>query len=317
MPHFEVLGSLVVNLHHEFVRIYYLLLPIFFAISLVVGWAKNPAGGPDFLDSLRRAIVATLLLIAFQDVSHAIVTVADGIAARIDDMSGLNAVMQMAQEKVHTYSHAKYKLLLQFDDLFMAVLSFTSYLVLYFARYITVAMYYFCWIFLSIVSPLLLLFHIFPSTSSITGNLFRSMCEVASWKIVWATLSAMLTALSFGDIYKTEGDYLTLIVMNFVIAVAMLATPFVVRSLVGGGMSAVGPTLGAAAVATMAAAPLKVATAFRGTREVLSHTTGFAVQKVTALKSQISQNYPGVHEKSVNDPAQPIQPTQKEEDRKG
>jgi hypothetical protein len=284
MPHFEVLGSLVASLHQEFVRIYYLVLPVFFALGILINWAKNPAGGPDFLDTLKRAIIATLLLAAFQDISHAIVLIADGIAERIDDMSGLDTVMKMAAQKAQSYSHSSVTLLLQFDDLFMAVLSYGSYLILYFARYITVAMYYFFWIFLSVSAPLLLLFNLFPSTSNIAGNLFRSMCEVASWKICWAILSAMLTALSFGDIYRTEGAYLTLIVMNFVIAVAMLATPMMVHSLIGNGVAGMAPAIGAATVATMAAAPIKIASVAGGTREVLSNTASFASQKITGLK---------------------------------
>lgn len=180
-----------------------------FGCSRLRGWARSPAGGGDFLDTLKRAVIATLLLVAFQDISQGILLIADGITEKIDNMSGLNSVMQMAAEKSQSYSHSSFSLILQFDDFIIALLSFASYLVLYFARYITVAMYYFFWIFLSISAPLLLLFYLFPATSNITVNLFRSMCEVASWKICWAILSAMLTALSFGDnvadVYSDEG----------------------------------------------------------------------------------------------------------------
>ena len=292
MPNFEVLGSLVVNLHQEFVRIYYLVLPVFFALALVIGWAKNPAGGVEFMDTVKRAVIATLLLVAFQDISQGILFIADGIAEKIDNMSGLNSIMQMAAEKSQSYSHSKISIILQFNDFIIALLSFVSYLVLYFARYITVAMYYFFWIFLSISAPLLLLFNIFPSTSNITANLFRSMCEVASWKICWAILSAMLTALSFGDIYRTDGSYITLIVMNFVIAVAMLATPMMVRSLAGSGVAAMAPALGAAAVATMAAAPAALSTTFIKGRQELNLMSGFAGQKITALKNHFNSSNP-------------------------
>lgn len=288
MPHFEVLGSLVVTLHQEFVRIYYLILPVFFALSLLVGWARNPAGGADFIDTLKRAVIATLLLAAFQDISQGILFIADGIADKIDNMQGLETVMKMAAEKSQSYSHSSMTLILQFDDFIIALLSFVSYLVLYFARYITVAMYYFFWIFLSITAPLLLLFHLFPSTSQITANLFRSMCEVASWKICWAILSAMLTALSFGNIYQVDGSYITLIVMNFMIAVAMLATPMMVRSIVGHGVAAMAPAFGAAAIATMASAPTKFATTWAKSREVLNHTTGYAAQKMTSIKNRMN-----------------------------
>ena len=98
----------------------------------------------------------------------------------------------------------------------------------------------------------------------------------------------MLTALSFGNIYQTDGNYITLIVMNFVIAVAMLGTPMIVRSLVGQGIAGMAPALGAAAVATMAAAPTKFAMTVSKGREVLNHTGGFAAQKFTTIKNRIN-----------------------------
>jgi predicted ABC-type exoprotein transport system permease subunit len=50
-----------------------------------------------------------------------------------------------------------------------------------------------------------------------------------------------------------------IIVMNFVIAVAMLMTPMMVKSLVGGGLQSMSSAIGAATVAAMAAAPAKAA----------------------------------------------------------
>ena len=82
------------------------------------------------------------------------------------------------------------------------------------------AVYHFSWSFLTILSPMILLFHVF--SSKITINLFRSMAEIASWKVIRAILSLMLNALSWGDTLELEGNYLTLTIMNFVIALFML-----------------------------------------------------------------------------------------------
>jgi len=136
-------------------------------------------------------------------------------------------------------------------------------------------MYHFFWVFYSIAAPILLLFNLFPSTSKIVVNLFKGMIEVACWKIVWAILGAMLTALSFGDAYQVEGGYVTLMVMNFVIAVAMLATPLVVSSLVGSGLNSVAPIIGAAAVGAMTGVPAKAAIVSRVTRQSLNATKTF------------------------------------------
>ena len=254
---------------------YYLMLPAFFALSIAIGWFKSPQGSPDFLDSFKRAIVSTLLLVALPDISQAIIGVCDGIAERIDHLNNLDVVIRMAETKAKSYSLSPKSVLLQFNDLIIATLSFLSFLVLYVARYITIAMYHFFWIFFMITSPLLLLFNLFKSTSQITVNLFRGMCEVASWKIVWAILGAMLAALSFGDAYRAEGNYLTLMVMNFIIAIAMLATPMVVRSLVGSGLHSMSSTLGPAAVAAMAAAPARAMTTVTTSRNVMNTTQSY------------------------------------------
>lgn len=258
MPNFDLLGTLMRDLHQEFVRMYYLMLPVFFALSVVMTWFKSPQGSPDFIDIIKRAVISTLLLVAFPDISKAIIFIADGIAERIDHINSLDAIIRMAQEKSQNYSFSPTSILLQFNDLLIATLSFLSYLVLYVARYLTIAMYHFFWIFFMISAPLLLLFNMFASTAQITQNLFKGMIEVACWKIVWAILGAMLAALSFGDAYRAEGAYLTLIVMNFVIAIAMLMTPMMVRSLVGSGLQSMSSNIGATSVAAMAAGPARL-----------------------------------------------------------
>ena len=284
MPQFEILGSLMRDLHHEFVGMYYLMLPVFFALALVVSWFRSPQGSPEFLDVFKRALVATLLLVAFPDITKAILFVADGITEKIDAKNSLDTIMRMAQEKSQNYTLSPTSLLLQFNDLFIATLSFLSYMVLYVARYLMLAMYHFFWVFFTVSAPLLLLFNLFSGTSQITVNLFKGMIEVASWKIVWAILGSMLSALSFGDIYKVEGDYATLIVMNFVIAVAMLATPMMVRSLVGGGLQGMSTSLGPAAVAAMVAAPARIAMVGSTSRQVLNTGSTYTRNAIERFK---------------------------------
>lgn len=289
MPHFDLLGSLMRDLHQEFVRIYYLMLPVFFALSVAVAWFRSPLGGLDFLDTLKRAVVATILLVAFPEISTAIVFVADGIAERIDSLNSIDAVIRMAQEKSQGYSLSPMSVLLQFNDLIIAVLSFASYLILYIARYLTIAMYHFFWLFYMASAPLLLLFNLFPGTSQITANLFRGMVEVACWKIVWAILGAMLASLSFGEMYRSEGSYVELIVMNFVIAISMLATPMVVRSLVGSGLQSMSSMIGAATVGAMVATPAKAAMVLSTTRTAFSAGQAFVSTQAARFKRKPPQ----------------------------
>lgn len=253
IPNLDVLGSLVTRLHEMFSQLFFVFLPVGMLLSVIIGFFKSgDAGVPDVV---KRAFVASLLLASFPEVSALILDVCDGLAQKIDDMSGLNAIIQMAHEKAATYTIAKNALLLRFDDLFISILNLASFMLLYFARYITVALYYFFWVLISTLSPLMILAYIFPSTANITRNLYRGLIEVASWKIMWAVLSAMLTSLSFGDIYQTEGSYITLIVMNFVISIALLFTPLLVRSLVGEGLQSSAQTIGTATLLAMLTLP--------------------------------------------------------------
>ena len=284
MPDFGLLGPLMEQLHQEFVRMYYLMLPVFFSLALALAWFRTSGNAPDFLDVLKRAVISMILLVAFPDITRAIAFIAEDITNRIDAINSLDNVIRMAQAKAQSYSFTPTSILLQFNDLVIATLSFLSYLVLYIARYLTVAMYHFFWVFFTVTSPLMLLFNLFQGTSQITVNLFKGMLEVAAWKVVWAILGAMLTALSFGDAYKTDGNYVTLIVMNFVIAVAMLMTPMIVRSIVGAGLHGMSSSLGAAAITAMVAAPARSANVVTTRRGMINHTENFMREKVSRIQ---------------------------------
>ncbi len=259
MPDWNILGSLMNDLHQEFEKIYYLLLPLFFATSVAVTWFKSPQGSIEFIDVLKRAVISTLLLVAFPEITRAIVFIADGITERIDAVNSLDTFIRMAQEKAQDYSINPLRNLLQFNDLVIAILAFLSFLVLYVARFLTIAMYHFYWIFYTIIAPLLLLFNMFSATSQITVNLFKGMIEIASWKIVWAVLGAMLTALSLSRFYEANGNYLILIAINFIIALAMVRTPKIVSSLVGQGFHSEASSFSAVATVAAIAGPTKMA----------------------------------------------------------
>ncbi len=286
MPDFNLMGSLMRDLHQEFVRMYYLMLPVFFCLSIAITWLRSPGNSLDFVDVLKRAMISTLLLAAFPEISQAIIFVADGIAEKIDSMNTLDAMIQMAKEKSESYPAGSASILLGFNDLLMAVLTFLSFLILFIARYLMIAMYHFFWVFYMVSAPLLLLFNLFPATGNITANLFRGMIEVACWKIVWAILGAMLASLAFGDAYKTEGAYVTIVVMNFVIAIAMLATPLFVKSLGSQGAQAMSSRIGQQAAAAIAAVPTKgMSLAVKG-KAAYSGASGYAKSKIANYQAE-------------------------------
>ena len=274
MDQFAALGSVAYKVHMEMRNVFYLLLPVFFMLSIALVWFQNPTGGPDFLDKIKRVLIATLLIVGFAEITDVMLFIANGIADKIDNMSGFDAVMQMASEKAKSYSVSPMTPVLAFDDLMIAGLSYLSWAVMYCARYIMVAIYHFSWVFLSIIAPLLLLFHVF--SSQITIKLFVSMAEIASWKIAWRILSVMLKALPFGTWYAMDGSYLTICVLNFVIAICMVGTPLVVHSLVSGSFTSMAGGLTGVTAATMLAAPAKAISAFQMGKGMLGNIGSFA-----------------------------------------
>ena len=128
IPNLDVLGSLVKNLHEALSHLFYLMLPVTILLSVIIGYLKS--GDADFPEILKRAFVASLLLVSFPEVSSLILDVCDGLALKIDNMSGLETVIRMAQEKSQSYSMAKNVLLLKFDDIFISIMSFGSFMLL-------------------------------------------------------------------------------------------------------------------------------------------------------------------------------------------
>lgn len=283
----DVLGSLVRDLFKSFNSLFYVMLPVGIVLSVIMNYLKS--GDANYPDIIKRAFVASILLVSFPEISNFILDICDGLALKIDNMSGLETFMRMAEEKSQLISQAKNVLLLKFDDLFISILSFGSFIILYIARYIMIALYYFYWVLLSVCSPFMILCYLFPGTARITTSLYKGLIEVGLWKVIWAVQSAILTSLAFGNIYKTEGDYLTLIVMNFVVAIAMLFTPMIVKSLVGEGVQATAQTIGTTAVLAAAAVPAKGVQIQNTMKAVYSDTKMYAQSKMQSFSRNKNQ----------------------------
>jgi hypothetical protein len=277
MENFAPLGSLLLRLHEEFVHLYYLALPVFFMLAIAIDWMRDPGGTPDFLGTLKRAVISTLLVAGFQEIADLILALTSGVADRISDLSGIDAFYAMALQKIKSYHFGPVvSVLMGANDLALALLSFASYVLVYWARYVVIAIYHFMWTFLCILGPVLILFNLFRGTTQVTINLFKGLIEVASYKIVWAILSAMLTSLAFGQAYQADGGYLTVIVLNFVIALALLATPLLVHSLIGSGVTSLGQTLATGAVTAVISAPSKMTKGVSFSLDAIGNPKGFA-----------------------------------------
>src|SRR5690606_967662 len=110
------------------------------------------------------------------------------------------------------------------------------------------------WLLLVALGPFLILGTLFDSSSGITKGLFRTMFQVSCWPVIWSILSAFLKALPFASAYSIEGNLITVITLNLIIAVALLFSPFIVSQLSEGVSLSVGDTLRRGVLNTVAMA---------------------------------------------------------------
>jgi len=240
------------------------LLPLFL-LSICFAYSKDLGIQGAIAARLKRLVITALLLAAFPTLSGLIKTLGQEVALSIDNLEGLDEFLDAASKKAGQYS-ASVKSLLDFgNDLLISLFVTASFLILYFARFCLVAFYHFYWLFLLVTAPLFILCNLFEGTGVLTKNLFKNITLVAAWPIVWSILSAFLKGLPFADAYATEGGYLTVCVMNLILAVALLLSPFMLNQfceglVVGSGsaiyqagraaISTIAPKLGAAMSAT-------------------------------------------------------------------
>ena len=259
MINLEILGSVATHIHSDLRIVFYMLLPVLFGLSLAGSWIRNPAGNPEYLLLIKRSVVAGVLLSGFTEIANAICDVTSGLAARISSMDGLESYVRMVYEKAAIGRVTAMGLLLHVDDYLPEILSVLSIFALYIVKVLMLSVYQFAWMFLIIISPVMLSFHVI--SSRFTATLFQSLTEVACWKIVWAVLSAFLTAIPYGNTLAAEHGYATLIILNVIVVVAMVMTPIVTHALIGGSFATVAATAGALATAQMLNAPQRLARA--------------------------------------------------------
>jgi hypothetical protein len=240
---YEKLAPVVERLYHHTDHIAQIALLPLFLLSVLMAYSEDLGLQGAVVSRLKRLIVTMLLLVAFPSLTGFIKNIGQEIALSIDNLEGIDQFLKQASEKAGDYG-AGVKSLLDFgNDLVISLLVSVSYVILYVARYLLVAFYHFYWMILLVTGPLLILGNLFESTSNLTKNLFKSLLLVSSWPIVWSTLSAFLKALPFQDAYSIEGGYTAIVIMNLIIAVGLLFSPFMLAQFCEGAIVGMGSGL--------------------------------------------------------------------------
>lgn len=241
-----------------------MLLPLFL-VSVAISYSTELGITGAILVRLKRLVLAALLLVSFPMIAEFSQTLGVEVARSIDDMTGIDKVLEAASKKAETYSFSIEGLLNIGSDIVMSILVSASFVILVVARFFLLAFQHFYWLLLVALGPFLMLGILFDSSSGITKGLFKNMFQVACWPIIWSVLSAFLKALPFASTYNTEGGLITIITLNLIIAVALLFSPFIVSQLCEGVNLSVGDTLRKGALKAVSAVNPKVLAASRAT----------------------------------------------------
>lgn len=259
------------SIHAVFESMFYGLAVVLVLIGVISEYFKLPIGGMAFTPQLiGRVLIAALLLHSYPEVTNTLSDVTDALANRIGDYNNFNLVTARMKDKLDTmvWSWTAVK------DSIIMLFSFVTFFILYISVFITNAGVIYVWTILYVFSPILIAFFILPATAGATKALYRTLIEVCMWKIVWATLAALLWSSALSDMNKTDINFLTVISFNLILALSLLATPIVVSALASKGLSSVASS--AIGTAAMAATFSPTLVAKKGVSMGVSAGTGAA-----------------------------------------
>lgn len=231
------------SLHQIFTNVFFTLILTFLVVGVTIEYFKFPLGEtPQFPQLVGRTFVACVLLAALPDIMNTLSMVTDAIVADVGKLTEFKLVLSRLGDKIGELSWSWVSV----KDTMIVVISYLSFFFLYITVYLTDAYFLFSWMLLFVFSPLLIALYVFPMTASATHTLFKSLLEVCLWKIVWSCLAALLWSFALSEINKTgsEISFLTVIILNIMLAFSILMTPKMTSSFLGGGISNMASSLG-------------------------------------------------------------------------
>ncbi len=259
------------NIHAVFESMFYGLAVVLVLVGVISEYFKLPIGGMAFTPELiGRVLIAALLLHSYPEVTNTLSDVTDALASRIGDYNNFSLVTTRMKDKLDTMAWSWTAV----KDSIIMLFSFVTFFILYISVFITNAGVIYVWTILYVFSPILIAFFILPATAGATKALYRSLIEVCMWKIVWATLAALLWSSALSDMNKADINFLTVISFNLILALSLLATPIVVSALASKGMSSMASS--AIGTAAMAATFSPTLVAKKGVSMGVSAGTGAA-----------------------------------------
>jgi hypothetical protein len=231
------------TLHVVFSNMFFVLVTTFLVVAVVLEFFKIPLGNaPQFPQIVARVFIASMLLVAVPEIMNALASVTDAITKEIGQFMEFKHVLERLSDKFGEMSWSWVSI----KDSVVILISYLSFFLFYVSIYLADAFFLYSWMLIYVFSPLLIAFYVFPMTANATTMLFKSIIEVCAWKIVWCVMSALLWSMALSDINNPEHgiNFLTVIILNLMLAFSVLMTPKITSSFLGGGVSSVSSSLG-------------------------------------------------------------------------
>lgn len=183
---------------------------------------------------IKRTVISVILLMSLKECMNVIAMLSDGVSTQIN---GVGKLLDLLGTLKQTYDEAQVDWF-NFKEALIFVLNLLSYIVAYLGIFVANALIHFTWAILYVCSPLMILMFVNERTSFVTKNLYRGLISVSIWKVMWSILGVMLLKFATSpEIADGMDNFLTSIIVNLCIAVAMLLVPFTTKSLIYDGMT--------------------------------------------------------------------------------
>jgi len=243
MEHLQWVAQESHRIHDWLQGIFYLLVTVFLVIGVLIEYFNFPLGGtPSFGPLVGRALVAVILLYTYPEIANLMADLADGISAKLGDLTQFKNALDRLGEKVDQLSWSWVSI----RQNILVAASLLCFFLLYFSLHVAEAAHLFTIVVLYIFSPILIALFVLPNTAGATKGLYKSLIEASLWKPVWCVVGTILWTTGLTDI-QTESStvsFLSAICFCLIASGSLLATPLLVHSLAGAGMSAMAQNFG-------------------------------------------------------------------------
>ena len=229
---FDFLPLACKEMHANIRDIYWIMLPPYTVLTLVLEFFNMPGKNPDAGGILKRVAVSIILLLSLEPCLNTIAMVADGIVEKVQS----DAFSDLLRKLENNYQNVEVSWF-KFKEALIFTLGLLSYVLAFVGVLTATALIHFAWAILYVCSPLMILMNVSPRTSFVTTNLYKGILNVMVWKVLASILGTLLLKMITSPAVGDWSNFLITVSINLCIGISMLLIPLATKSLIGDGMT--------------------------------------------------------------------------------